>query len=81
MRRPASLYVHVPFCPSLCYYYCACNKIISKSRTIADDYLDLLARETTLVGSHTGAVQVAQIALGGGTPNFLSVPQLQRLDG
>lgn len=77
-RRPVSLYVHVPFCRSLCYY-CACNKIISKSRTIADDYLDLLARETTLVSSHTGAVPVAQIALGGGTPNFLSVPQLQRL--
>lgn len=77
-RRPVSLYVHVPFCRSLCYY-CACNKIISKSRTIADDYLDLLTRETTLVSSHTGAIPIAQIALGGGTPNFLSVPQLQRL--
>ncbi len=77
-RRPASLYVHVPFCQSLCYY-CACNKIISKSTTVADQYLDLLARETTLVGSHTGALPIAQIALGGGTPNFLSAAQLQRL--
>ena len=77
-RGPVSLYVHVPFCRSLCCY-CACNKIVSKSRTIADDYLDLLARETTLVSSRTGAVPIAQIALGGGTPNFLSVAQLQRL--
>ena len=77
-QRPASLYVHVPFCRSLCYY-CACNKIISKSATVADDYLDLLARETTLVNSHTGALSIAQIALGGGTPNFLSLVQLQRL--
>lgn len=77
-HRPASLYVHVPFCRSLCYY-CACNKIISKSATIADEYLDLLARETTLVNSHTGTLPIAQIAFGGGTPNFLSIAQLQRL--
>ena len=77
-QRPASLYVHVPFCRSLCYY-CACNKIISKSATVGDDYLDLLARETTLVHLHTGALPIAQIALGGGAPNFLSVTQLRRL--
>jgi oxygen-independent coproporphyrinogen III oxidase len=77
-HHPASLYVHLPFCRSLCYY-CACNKIISKSTTVADEYLDLLARETTLVNSHTGALPITQIALGGGTPNFLSVVQLQRL--
>jgi len=77
-HRPASLYVHVPFCRSLCYY-CACNKIISKSATVADEYLNSLARETTLVNSHTGALPIAQIAFGGGTPNFLSVAQLQRL--
>jgi len=77
-HRPASLYVHVPFCRSLCYY-CACNKIISKSATVADEYLELLAHETALVTSQTGVLPVAQIAFGGGTPNFLSVPQLARL--
>ena len=77
-RRPVSLYVHVPFCRSLCYY-CACNKIISKNATVAGEYLDLLARETTLVNAHTGALPLAQIALGGGTPNFLTMAQLQSL--
>ena len=77
-HRPASLYVHVPFCRSLCYY-CACNKIISKSATVADEYLELLARETALVASQTGVMPIAQIAFGGGTPNFLTVTQLQRL--
>jgi oxygen-independent coproporphyrinogen-3 oxidase len=77
-HRPASLYVHVPFCRSLCYY-CACNKIISKSATVADEYLELLARETALVTSQTGVMPIAQLAFGGGTPNFLTVAQLGRL--
>lgn len=77
-RRAASLYVHVPFCRSLCYY-CACNKIISKSATIADEYLALLAQETSLVNSFTGTLSIAQVAFGGGTPNFLSIEQLGRL--
>jgi oxygen-independent coproporphyrinogen III oxidase len=77
-RQAASLYVHIPFCRSLCYY-CACNKIISNSATVADEYLQLLAVETALVSGHTGALPIAQIALGGGTPNFLSLEQLERL--
>ncbi len=77
-RKPASLYVHIPFCRSLCYY-CACNKIISNSATIADDYLDLLELETSLVSAKTGALPITQIAFGGGTPNFLSLQQLKRL--
>jgi oxygen-independent coproporphyrinogen-3 oxidase len=77
-HRPASLYVHVPFCRSLCYY-CACNKIISKSATVADEYLELLAHETALVTSQTGVMPIAQLAFGGGTPNFLTAPQLARL--
>jgi oxygen-independent coproporphyrinogen III oxidase len=77
-RRPASLYVHVPFCRSLCYY-CACNKIISNSATIADEYLQLLAIETALVKAQTGSLPITQIALGGGTPNFLSIEQLAQL--
>lgn len=77
-RRPASLYVHVPFCQSLCYY-CACNKIISKSATVANEYLELLAHETTLVNARSSALPVAQIAFGGGTPNFLSMAQLRHL--
>jgi oxygen-independent coproporphyrinogen III oxidase len=77
-RRAVSLYVHVPFCRSLCYY-CACNKIISKSATVADEYLELLARETSLVSSQGRPPPITQIALGGGTPNFLTVAQLECL--
>ena len=77
-RKPVSLYVHVPFCRSLCYY-CACNKIISKSATIADEYLDVLTQETALVAQAQPHLPVVQLAFGGGTPNFLSVTQLTRL--
>lgn len=77
-RRPASLYVHVPFCRSLCHY-CACNKIISKSTTVADDYLVTLARETSLIFDAVPMLQIVQLAFGGGTPNFLAIEQLRRL--
>ncbi len=77
-RRPASLYVHVPFCRSLCHY-CACNKIISKSTTVADDYLVTLAQETALIFDAVPKLPIVQLAFGGGTPNFLSVEQLRRL--
>ena len=77
-RKPVSLYVHVPFCRSLCYY-CACNKIISKSSTVADEYLELLSQETALVAQAQADLPVVQLAFGGGTPNFLTVAQLTRL--
>lgn len=77
-RKPASLYVHVPFCRSLCYY-CACNKIISKSSTIADEYLTSLAREMDLVAAAQPALPIVQVAFGGGTPNYLTIEQLTRL--
>ncbi|MBL8309391.1 MAG: oxygen-independent coproporphyrinogen III oxidase [Burkholderiales bacterium] len=80
--RPASLYVHVPFCRSLCYY-CACNKIVSKSATVADEYLAVLAAEMALVSGAASKSKprhpVVQLAFGGGTPNFLSVTQLSRV--
>ena len=50
---PLSLYVHVPFCESLCYY-CACNKVVTRNRAQGDDYLDQLAREMALVAAAAG---------------------------
>jgi oxygen-independent coproporphyrinogen III oxidase len=76
--RLTSIYVHVPFCKSLCYY-CACNKIVSKSPQVADEYLDALDREIDLVSAKTNRLPVSQLAFGGGTPNFLSIPQFVRL--
>jgi oxygen-independent coproporphyrinogen-3 oxidase len=76
---PLSLYVHIPFCESLCYY-CACNKIITKHHDRADVYLRYLSREIDLHTAHCGQGQVvSQLHLGGGTPTFLSDEGLREL--
>jgi oxygen-independent coproporphyrinogen-3 oxidase len=76
---PLSLYVHIPFCESLCYY-CACNKIITKHHERGAHYLDYLAREVMLYVAQLGSGQsVSQLHLGGGTPTFLSDDELARL--
>ena len=76
---PLSLYVHIPFCESLCYY-CACNKIITKHHDRAELYLRYLSREVDLHTAHCGTGQVvSQLHLGGGTPTFLSDAGLREL--
>lgn len=78
---PLSIYVHIPFCESLCYY-CACNKIITKHHDRADVYLRYLSREIDLHTAHCGIGQtVSQIHFGGGTPTFLSDDGLRELMG
>jgi len=77
--QPLSLYVHIPFCESLCYY-CACNKIITKHKDRAASYLRYLAREVELQVAHLGAGHsISQLHLGGGTPTFLSDDELREL--
>lgn len=76
---PLSLYVHIPFCESLCYY-CACNKIITKHKDKAQTYLRYLSREVELHSAQLGLGQsVSQLHLGGGTPTFLSDDELREL--
>ena len=76
---PLSLYVHLPFCESLCYF-CACNKIITKHHDKADTYLRYLSREIDLHTTHMETMpSVNQLHLGGGTPTFLSDEQLAAL--
>ncbi len=76
---PLSLYVHVPFCASLCYY-CACNKIITKHHERAAEYLRYLGREVDLHTAQLGVGQtVSQLHLGGGTPTFLNDDELRAL--
>ena len=76
-----SLYVHLPFCDTVCYY-CACNKIATKDRARADTYLDYLSREVWLVRKQFAKIpRVSQLHLGGGTPTFLNNAQLERLMG
>jgi oxygen-independent coproporphyrinogen-3 oxidase len=78
---PLSLYVHIPFCDSLCYY-CACNKIITKHHDRAAGYLEMLAREIELHVQELGRGQaLSQLHLGGGTPTFLTDEELAQLMG
>ena len=76
---PLSLYVHIPFCESLCYF-CACNKLVTRHHDRAAPYLRYLGRELDL---HTAALglgqKVTQLHLGGGSPTFLSDDELRSL--
>ena len=79
VSSPLSLYVHVPFCASLCYY-CACNKIITGNYQKALDYLGDLTKEVDLLLPHLGEAQtVSQVHLGGGTPTFFKDQELRAL--
>ena len=81
MVRPLSLYVHLPFCDTICYY-CACNKIITKDHGRSAKYLKYLGREIRLVADRLGDDRaVSQVHWGGGTPTFLSEQELEELMG
>ncbi|MGE4240796.1 oxygen-independent coproporphyrinogen III oxidase [Ramlibacter sp.] len=77
--QPLSLYVHIPFCESVCYY-CACNKIVTKQHGRAATYLRYLEREMAFNTERLGRGRtVTQLHLGGGTPTFLSDDELAQL--
>ena len=70
--RPLSLYFHIPFCSSICYY-CGCNKIITKRREKAEPYLQNLYREIEIQAKlFDRDREVRQLHWGGGTPGFLT---------
>ncbi|MBI3284176.1 MAG: coproporphyrinogen dehydrogenase, partial [Burkholderiales bacterium] len=78
-KPPLSLYIHIPFCASLCYY-CACNKVITKDHGRSAKYLEFLEKELKLVAAHLHDREVlSQLHLGGGTPTFLSHEEMRRL--
>jgi len=77
--RPLSLYVHLPFCSSPCFY-CACNKIITRDRGKAAQYLRYLYREIAVQGELFRAdPNVVQLHWGGGTPTFFNHDELREL--
>jgi oxygen-independent coproporphyrinogen-3 oxidase len=77
--KPLSLYLHIPFCKSLCYY-CGCNKIITKDSEKAAVYLGYLKREIEMQGLlFAGMNDVEQLHFGGGTPTYLSDEQMDDL--
>ena len=78
-RLPLSVYVHIPFCESVCYY-CACNKVITRHHERAAEYLDALERELDLQLVALGRGQpITQLHFGGGSPTFLSDSELERV--
>ncbi len=77
--RPLSLYLHLPFCESRCWY-CGCTTVITRDRSAAERYLEALAREIALYRPLLDSSRrVVQLHLGGGTPTFLNARQLDRL--
>lgn len=79
ISRPLSLYFHIPFCNTICYY-CACNKIITKDHGRSAKYLKYLAKEIALQSAYLdGEHEVIQLHWGGGTPTFLSHEEMRQL--
>lgn len=79
LTLPLSIYVHIPFCESLCFY-CACNKIITKHHERSAEYLSYLNKEIDLHVQHIGKGQtISQLHLGGGSPTFFSDDELSQL--
>jgi len=77
--RDLSLYFHLPFCDTICYY-CACNKVITKDRSKANPYLDMLHKEIAMQGElFDSSRKVNQLHWGGGTPTFISHQQMAEL--
>jgi oxygen-independent coproporphyrinogen-3 oxidase len=79
--QPLSLYVHIPFCNTICYY-CACNKVITKDHGRSAKYIRYVGREIDIVGGLIeGGPKVEQLHWGGGTPTFLARDEMTTLMG
>ena len=78
-ERDLSLYFHIPFCATACFY-CGCNRIATKNRAHARPYLDRMKRELALQAEHFDTTRpVTQLHWGGGTPTFLSHGEMAEL--
>ncbi len=79
IARALSLYVHVPYCLSPCFY-CGCNRVITRDFSRAAPYLQRLEREIGMIAPcFDRSREVVQVHLGGGTPNFLDAAQIANL--
>ncbi len=78
-EQPLSLYFHLPFCDTLCYF-CGCNMMVTRDRQKIEHYIDYLEKEIQLLRPHISSKRkVAQLHWGGGTPTHLSPEQIKRL--
>jgi oxygen-independent coproporphyrinogen-3 oxidase len=79
IRRALSIYVHLPFCSTICFY-CACNKVVTRDKTKGEKYLEYLAKEISLQSPlFSNEPLVKQMHWGGGTPTFFGTDQLRGL--
>ena len=77
MKTPISLYFHLPFCESQCYF-CACNIVISKKKSVTNPYLEHIKKEIKTTGNLIDKNRkVEQIHMGGGTPTYFSPDELE----
>jgi oxygen-independent coproporphyrinogen-3 oxidase len=81
--QPLSVYVHLPFCRSLCYY-CGCNKVVTRDRSKSSHYIKYLGAELRLLAAQFGAPgraqrRICQLHWGGGTPTFLAHEEMAEL--
>jgi oxygen-independent coproporphyrinogen III oxidase len=76
--QPLSVYVHLPFCESICYY-CGCNKVVTRDHGKSAKYIKYLDKELTLVGDALGRQRICELHWGGGTPTFLSRDEMSAL--
>ena len=78
-KRPISLYFHLPFCRSACYF-CGCNVVYTSKEDKKERYIDYLEKELAILARHLDTSrEVIQLHFGGGTPTFFSTEQLQRI--
>ena len=78
-RAPLSLYLHLPFCNDICYY-CACNKIVTREKGVARQYLDRLQKEIVQQSQLVGEKRpITQMHWGGGTPTYLDNAEITEL--
>ncbi len=77
-HRNLSLYFHIPFCNTLCYF-CACTMVITHNRQRIAEYVDYLIREIEQLSAQVGKRLVRQVHWGGGTPNYLTPDEIKRL--
>jgi oxygen-independent coproporphyrinogen-3 oxidase len=79
INQPLSVYVHLPFCDTACYY-CACNKVVTSDHAKSAKYIKYLAKELSLVGALLGDDRrIEQMHWGGGTPTFLHRDEMRAL--
>ena len=79
LPRDISLYFHIPFCESLCYF-CGCSTIITRDKAKAEEYNDFLVREMAVLSPLLDpSRKVVQLHLGGGTPSSLTSAQTRKL--